>query len=74
MTGTDSELPFPSDGPDVKWINHAPHMTSAMEVNDCQMCAKELADFVLEELHIGILLCVSLCASREKGEGGAGGV
>ena len=56
----DSDLPLPSDGPDVKWIDHRPHMTSSQEdmtspqeVMDCRQCGKELADYLLRDLRIG---------------------
>ncbi|KAK7094086.1 uncharacterized protein [Littorina saxatilis] len=51
--GCESELPLPSDGLNVKWIDHAPHMTSAAEVNDCKECGKILADYLLNDLRIG---------------------
>ena len=58
--GIDSDLPLPSDGPDIKWIDHRTHMTSSQEnmtssqeVMDCRQCGKELADYLLRDLHIG---------------------
>ncbi|KAK7480466.1 hypothetical protein BaRGS_00028283, partial [Batillaria attramentaria] len=52
-TISDANPPLPSYGPDVKWIDHAPHMTSASEVIDCRFCAEALADYLLNELEIG---------------------
>nr|KAG5697692.1 hypothetical protein BaRGS_000577 [Batillaria attramentaria] len=51
--GCDANPPLPSDGPDVMWIDHAPHMTSIKEVIDCWTCGDTLADYLISTLGVG---------------------
>ena len=32
------------------WFDHAPHMTSCSEINDCAQCGKNLADYLISTL------------------------
>ncbi|XP_076437397.1 uncharacterized protein LOC143276657 [Babylonia areolata] len=50
--GSDAHFPLPADGPEVKWLDHGPHVTWSKEVNDCAHCGHALADYLLNELGI----------------------
>lgn len=48
--------PLPTDGPEVKRIDHSAHVTTSKEVKDCSKCGDKLAKYFLQKLRIGKII------------------